>query len=60
MAMAEYGGEGVDMDYGDSGALGGAGGLSSDEEYETMTASEVLEKLEEVQLAKLPLAWYTV
>ena len=46
--MAEYDGGGVDMSYGDSVGLGGAGGVSSDEEYETMTAAEVLEKLEEV------------
>ena len=50
MAMAEYSGGGLDDDYGDSGELGGGGtgGLSSDEEYEAMTAAEVLEKLEEV------------
>ena len=47
--MAEYDdGGGVEMSYGDGVGLGGAGGLSSDEEYETMTAAEVLEKLEEV------------
>ena len=46
--MAEYSGGGLDADYGDSSGLGGGGGLSSDEEYETMTAAEVLEKLEEV------------
>lgn len=39
-----------DVDYGESGALGSAGQLSSDEEYETMTPAEVLEKLEEVRL----------
>ena len=51
-AMAEYsssaGGGVGDVDYGESSELGGRGGLSSDEEYETMTAAEVLEKLEEV------------
>jgi hypothetical protein len=46
--MAEYDIGGVDMSYGDSVDLGGAGGVISDEEYETMTAAEVLEKLEEV------------
>lgn len=47
--MAEYDDGGVvDMSYGDSIGLGGAGRGSSDEEYETMTAAEVLEKLEEV------------
>ena len=48
LVMAEYGVGGVDMSYRDGVGLGGAGGVSSDEEYETMTASEVLEKLEEV------------
>ena len=50
--MAEYnssaGGGVGDVDYGESSELGGRGGLSSDEEYETMMAAEVLEKLEEV------------
>ena len=48
LVMAEYHVGGVDMSYGDGVGLGGAGGVSSDEEYETMTAAEVLEKLEEV------------
>ena len=48
--MAEYDGDGGGFDdYGGSGELGGGGGLSSDEEYETMTPAEVLEKLEEVR-----------
>lgn len=48
--MAEYSGGGLDIDYGDSSGLGGSGtgGMSSDEDYETMTPAEVLEKLEEV------------
>ena len=46
--MAEYDDGGVDMNYGEGVGLGGVGGMSSDEEYETMTAAEVLEKLEEV------------
>ena len=47
--MAEYDDGGVvDMSYGDSIGLGGAGGGSSDEEYETQTAAEVMEMLEEV------------
>ena len=33
--MAEYHLGGVDMSYGDGVGLGGAGGVSSDEEYET-------------------------
>ena len=43
--MAEYNDGGVDMSYGEGTGLGG---VNSDEEYETMTAAEVLEKLEEV------------
>ena len=46
LVIAEYHAGGVV--YGDGIGLGGAGGVSSDEEYETMTAAEVLEKLEEV------------
>ena len=48
--MAEFSGGGLDFDYGDVGGLGGSGtgGMSSDEDYETMTPAEVLEKLEEV------------
>lgn len=45
--MAEFDGDGGEFDYGDSSALEGAAGISSDEEYETMTPAEVLEKLEE-------------
>ena len=49
LVMAEYDVGGVDMSYdGDGVGLRGAGGVSSDEEYETMTAAAVLEKLEEV------------
>ena len=48
LVMAEYDDGGVDVSYGESVGLGGTGGMSSDEEYETMTAAEVLEKLEEV------------
>ena len=47
--MAEFDGGDVDVSYGESVGLGGTGGVSSDEEYETMTAAEVLEKLEEVR-----------
>ena len=43
--MAEYNDGSVDMSYGEGIGLGG---VNSDEEYETMTAAEVLEKLEEV------------
>ena len=49
-AMAEFDGDGGEFDYGDSSALEGAAGISSDEEYETMTPAEVLEKLEEVDI----------
>ena len=53
--MAEYGnpeysgGGELDAGFSDSSRLGGGGELSSDEEIETMTAAEVLEKLEEVK-----------
>ena len=51
--MAEFDGDGGEFDYGDSSALEGAAGISSDEEYETMTPAEVLEKLEEVDIGAL-------
>ena len=45
--MAKYEGGGVDS-FGESVGLDGTREMSSEEEYETMSASEVLETLEEV------------